>query len=408
MRFLSLAGRLILVQAVLSQMAIYWAHLFFLPLSISKKMTSLAANFLWGGRSHQSKIHLAKMDLITRPKKKGGWGLLHMNSFGKALLCKSLIRGIYGKSLWSNIINQKYLKGRSMVYWFRRKSLGIRSGSFIWKSFRKLQSFFLGNLKWTLSFGSYVFIGLDPTLHKLELLIPPDLLLFFLSKGLFTWNKLIHSWISQTPVWKNADDLSIPLPLRPLWDSAVNSFTSKGSLQSSCADELIWSLEKPAHLITVKDLYAALSLGLPPPSPSFPPIFWKASCPLKMILFSWLLFSNRNLSWEVLQRKGWQGPGRCQMCRNDAESNLHMFFQCGASSSIWYDLSLIYGFSHRVFSSVQDGFLWWSAQCPSWRSLFIITCWFLWKWRNEHTFQNSCLPLESILIKISGYMPPVD
>lgn len=174
---------------------------------------------------------------------------------------------------------------------------------------------------------------------------------------------------------------------------------------SGSADELIWSLEKPAHLTTVKDLYAALSLGRPPTLPSFPLNFWKASCPIKMTLFSWLLFSNRNLSWEVLQRKGWQGPGRC---RNDAESNLHMFFQCGATSSIWYDLSLNYGFSHRVFPSVQDGYLWWSAQCPSWRSLFIIACWFLWKWRNEHTFQNSSLPLESILIKISGYMPPVD
>jgi len=50
-RFLSLAGRFILVQAVLSQLSVYWAHLFHLPVSIIKKMCSLAGNFLWGGKS---------------------------------------------------------------------------------------------------------------------------------------------------------------------------------------------------------------------------------------------------------------------------------------------------------------------------------------------------------------------
>lgn len=174
--FLSLASRFILVQAVLSQLAIYWAHLFLLPASITKKMNSLAANFLWGVSSYQSKIHWVKMDSITRPKKLGGWGLLHMKSFGKALLCKTLLRGIYGKSPWSIIINQKYLKGRSMVYWYRRKSLGNRTGSSIWQSFRKIQSFFMENLRWRLSTGSSILIGLDPTLYKLESMIPPALL----------------------------------------------------------------------------------------------------------------------------------------------------------------------------------------------------------------------------------------
>lgn len=65
-RFLSLAGRFILVQAVLSQLAVYWAHLYFLPSSVINKMCSLAANFLWGGRSFQFKFHLVKMDSISR------------------------------------------------------------------------------------------------------------------------------------------------------------------------------------------------------------------------------------------------------------------------------------------------------------------------------------------------------
>lgn len=90
LRFLSLAGRLILVQSVLSQLAVYWAHLFSLPAAIIRKLSALSANFLWGGRSHYSKLHLANLDLISKPKKSGGWGLLHQRSFGRALLCISL------------------------------------------------------------------------------------------------------------------------------------------------------------------------------------------------------------------------------------------------------------------------------------------------------------------------------
>lgn len=151
MRFLSLAGRFILVQAVLSQLAVYWAHLFWLPASIIKKINSLIKIFLWSGNSHQAKIHLVKLESITMPKHMGGWGLPHLKSFGKALLCKSLLRGIYGSCPWSSYINQKYLKGRPMLYWYRRNSLGIKSGSAIWRSFRKALPFFMDNYKWKLS-----------------------------------------------------------------------------------------------------------------------------------------------------------------------------------------------------------------------------------------------------------------
>lgn len=79
-------------------------------------MNSLAANFLWGGQVIQSKFHLVKMASISKPKKAGGWGILDMRSFGKALLCKSLYRGIFGDGPWSKVIRTKYLKGRSLKY----------------------------------------------------------------------------------------------------------------------------------------------------------------------------------------------------------------------------------------------------------------------------------------------------
>ena len=94
---LSLAGRIILSQVVLTQLAIYWAHLFFLPASIIQKMNKITTNFIWGRKSEHRKYHLTRMEKISMPKNLGGWGLLDLRTFGKVLLCKSLWRGIYGE-----------------------------------------------------------------------------------------------------------------------------------------------------------------------------------------------------------------------------------------------------------------------------------------------------------------------
>eukprot|EP00253_Pinus_taeda_P013144 PITA_13144 len=356
-RFLSLAGKFILVQSVLSQLAVYWAHLFHLPISISKKMRSLAANFLWGGKSFQSKIHLVKMEDLSKSWKDGGWGLLDLTVFGKALICKSLHRGIFGSGPWSKLINRKYLKGKGIVYWYRRKTLGKKRGSAIWLGFRKLLQFFLDNLRWNIFSGASIHI-----------------------------------------VWKAVVDLHLPPPLSPLWSSFQQGLSNMAIHRVAPMDALVWALPSKPLPIFVKSIFAAISI---PPAILSLMIFlmtlWKVSCPLKMVLFLWLVFCNKNLTWEVLQQKGWSGPRRCSLCLMDSETNLHLFFQCPISSFIWYDLSISFGFPHLSFSTVQDGIRWWSGQSDSRRSLFTHTCWLIWKWRNSFIFQDARRPVSALL-----------
>lgn len=140
-----------------------------------------------------------------------------MRIFGKALLCKSLFRGIFGFGPWSKIIQNRYLKGRSLVYWYRRSSIGIKSGTSIWNSYRKILPFFLENLRWRIFSGSSIYIGIDPIVNGLELMIPRCLITFLQSKGIFTWDRLIKSWTSSSPVWMDEEDLSLPPHMRPLW-----------------------------------------------------------------------------------------------------------------------------------------------------------------------------------------------
>lgn len=109
---LSMVGRVVLSQSILVQLAVYWAHIFFIPASIIHLMKKLTANFIWGGNPKKMKYHLSKLSDISLPRKLGGWGILDLMTFGKALLCKSLWRGIFEEGLWSSTIKKKYMANK--------------------------------------------------------------------------------------------------------------------------------------------------------------------------------------------------------------------------------------------------------------------------------------------------------
>lgn len=240
--------------------------------------------------------------------------------------------------------------------------MGKRRGSAIWLGFRKLQHFFLENLRWNIFTGASIHIGFDRLLNGPSSFFPLPLVHYLHTKGIFTWDKLIKSWSHSSPVWNDATDLHLPHSLSPLWSSFVQALSNMAIHRVGTMDALVWALPSKPFPISVKHIYVALS-NLPAISSYkiFPMPLWKVSCPLKMVFFLWLVFCNKNLTWEVLQQKGWSGPGRCSLCLMDSESNLHMFFQCSISSFIWYDLSISFGFPHLSFSYVQDGIRWWSG-----------------------------------------------
>lgn len=131
-------------------------------------MNKITANFFWGGQITAEKISSSKMEKISKPKNSGGWGLLDLRSSGKALLCKSLWRGIYGEGPWSNTIKMKYMGGKEMAHWYRLGRIGSKHGSAIWLSFRKIEHYFLKNLIWSFQSGSKIIIGIDPFISGRE------------------------------------------------------------------------------------------------------------------------------------------------------------------------------------------------------------------------------------------------
>lgn len=74
-RFLSFAGRLQLIKAILFSIQGYWAAYLFLPKGVIKRIQSVLANFLWGGTSTSSKHHKVSWSDCCLPKNEGGLGI---------------------------------------------------------------------------------------------------------------------------------------------------------------------------------------------------------------------------------------------------------------------------------------------------------------------------------------------
>lgn len=208
----------------------------------------------------------------------------------------------------------------------------MKCSSAIWNNLRKIEKYFIGNLKWSFQTGNRILIGINPIMSGRETISISDRFLFFFhGKGFFTWDKLMSGWQGPLPIWKLDAELNLPDSLSSQWHLIRIVLRSCSSIITMPRDFLIWNLSNANFLVCVKNIYVDMIGSRSVLSyPSFPSAFWNIGCTPKYIYFSWLVFYNKNLSWENLRKKLWHGPSRCQMCKLEEESNLHMFFQCNS------------------------------------------------------------------------------
>ena len=100
-RWLSRAGRLVLIKSVLEAIPVYWMALAWIPKSILNKSRRICSNFLWSGKKDQKVLPWVKWDQIARPKALGGWGIKNTSFFAKDLAAKLGWRLISTQSLWT-------------------------------------------------------------------------------------------------------------------------------------------------------------------------------------------------------------------------------------------------------------------------------------------------------------------
>jgi hypothetical protein len=126
LKFLSQAGREILLKVVIQAIPTYCMSVFMLPKTLCSKINSLMQQFWWGA----SGIHWMRWSKMGIPKSKGGMGFRDFNYFNKALLAKQCWR------LWSSpdglvsqILRAKYYTNSTIL----EVKLGANP-SYAWRS----------------------------------------------------------------------------------------------------------------------------------------------------------------------------------------------------------------------------------------------------------------------------------
>lgn len=82
---------------------------------------------------------------------------------------------------------------------------------------------------------------------------------------------------------------------------------------------------------------------------------WKLKGPLKNRIFLWLALSRKVLSWDKCNKRTWQGPRRCILCKKRSW-NYYLLVHCTYTKEVWYDArKLTYGKGRLFLIVLKDG-----------------------------------------------------
>lgn len=87
-KHLCYAGRLQLIQSMLTGVKIYWAQLFTIPAKVLKVIESYCRSYLWSGGNDITKKALVAWDKVYIPKNVGGLNILRIAKWNKVVIIK--------------------------------------------------------------------------------------------------------------------------------------------------------------------------------------------------------------------------------------------------------------------------------------------------------------------------------
>jgi hypothetical protein len=132
-KYVSLGGRIVLINAVLNAIPIFYLSYLRMPKKVWKELVKIQRGFLWAGLSKTNKTCWVKWDVICRPKKEGGLGVRDLRLVNISLLAKwkwkLLSRDV---ELWKEVVVARY--GMDVVGKRRLGELDVtRTGSAWWR-----------------------------------------------------------------------------------------------------------------------------------------------------------------------------------------------------------------------------------------------------------------------------------
>ncbi|XP_022014976.1 uncharacterized protein LOC110914495 [Helianthus annuus] len=322
-RFLSFAGKLQLVVAVLSSIHVYWASVFILPVSIIKQLENKMREFLWGNGSGSKGRAKVAWKEVCLPKMEGGLGIRRISDVNKSLMAYHIYSIISGrKSLWTTWIELYRLRGRSI--WDIPVQVNSPWG---WKRLMKCKDIFREHLWTKIGNGHRTSLWFDKWTSEcpLQYIVTPRQMARYgfnikskvvdaISDGQWLWPE---AWRNVYPIlfqlqplnladtkdrvlWMNSDNKLVPFSSREVWDSI------RWRDQQTSWAKVVWSV-----------------FNIP-----------------KHAFLCWLIHRKKLWTQDRILRWNHTVTGSmnlmcCLLCYSGVENHEHLFFECPYSKIVW-------------------------------------------------------------------------
>jgi hypothetical protein len=166
-KFLTQAGKEILLKAVIQVIPTYTMSVFCLPKTLTKEINSIMGKFWWSFKENFNKIAWMSWKRMGRSKDTGGLGYRDLECFNRAMLAKQCWRLLkWPDSLPARVLKEKYYPGLD----FLESNLG-KKPSYAWRSIWQAKALLQEGLIWRVGNGSRIDLWNDKwipaTPHKI-------------------------------------------------------------------------------------------------------------------------------------------------------------------------------------------------------------------------------------------------
>jgi hypothetical protein len=104
-KHMSSGGKLILTNSCLTSLPIYTMGFYLLPKRSHDSFDSIRSRFFWQGAKEEHKYHMARWEIVSRPKDQGGLGVINTEIMNECLFIKWIWKIVKGsEDLWYKLI----------------------------------------------------------------------------------------------------------------------------------------------------------------------------------------------------------------------------------------------------------------------------------------------------------------